>query len=134
LDLGRKISERGYQKGKPLYSKHLLTGILKCGKCGENIAIVSGGAFAKYGCSAHANKKACGNDLRISKEIIESAFMEQLSALLPENIFEDLRVSIFKNPVTGRQWLFDNVRHAVIIPGPGASWRIDIEAPSFLRE
>jgi DNA invertase Pin-like site-specific DNA recombinase len=69
-----------YTKGKQLYSKHLLTGILKCPSCGGNMAIVSGGKYAKYGCSANWNggESVCSNDNKIPKQNAESDYIASL--------------------------------------------------------
>lgn len=40
----------------------LLSGLLKCGKCGSNYVIISSD---RYGCAGHRNRGICGNELTI---------------------------------------------------------------------
>lgn len=69
-----------YIKGKILYSTNLLSGLLKCNKCGGNMVIVSGGKFARYGCSNNWNKgtSVCSCDLKINKKELEETVMQEL--------------------------------------------------------
>lgn len=69
-----------YTKGKSLYSGNLLTGILRCGECGGNMVIVSGGKYAKYGCSNHWNKgeSVCSNEIKIRKKDLEDRIISSL--------------------------------------------------------
>ncbi len=69
-----------YTKGKILYSSNLLSGLLKCNECGGNVVIVSGGKFAKYGCSNNWNKgtAVCSCDIKIKKSEFEDAVIQAL--------------------------------------------------------
>lgn len=69
-----------YTKGKILYSTNLLSGLLKCNECGGNMVIVSGGKFARYGCSNNWNKgtSVCSCDIKIKKKELEETVMQEL--------------------------------------------------------
>ncbi|MCS7214940.1 MAG: recombinase family protein [Thermodesulfovibrio sp.] len=70
-----------YVKAKKLYSKNLFTGLMACGLCKGNFVVVSGGRYAKYGCSNNWNKgdSVCVNDLKIEKNKLESAIFHALN-------------------------------------------------------
>lgn len=78
-EITKKTSSR-YTEGKQLYSKNLLTGIAKCGECGGNIVVVSGGKYAKYGCSNNWNKSdaVCTNNLKIDKFTLEELIVSEI--------------------------------------------------------
>jgi len=48
-------------------SGYLFSGLLKCGKCGGHLVIITGnkgpGQYRKYGCSQHFYRGACSNNL-----------------------------------------------------------------------
>ncbi len=69
-----------YMKAIPAYSTNLLTGLMTCSQCGANIVIVSGGKFAKYGCSSNSNNgpAVCSNDIKIKKPELERAVLDAL--------------------------------------------------------
>jgi DNA invertase Pin-like site-specific DNA recombinase len=69
-----------YTKGKILYSTNLLSGLLKCNECGGNMVIVSGGQFARYGCSNNWNKgsSVCSCDIKIKKKELEDTVIQEL--------------------------------------------------------
>jgi DNA invertase Pin-like site-specific DNA recombinase/uncharacterized protein (UPF0333 family) len=69
-----------YTKGKAVYSYNLFTGLISCNECGGKIVVVSGGKYGKYGCSNNWNKgsSVCGNDLKISKNILEEEILGRL--------------------------------------------------------
>jgi len=75
-----KITNSKYTHGKQLYSRNLLTGITKCGECGGNMVIVSGGKYAKYGCSNNWNKgdAVCTNNLKIDKFTLEERVISEV--------------------------------------------------------
>jgi len=58
---------------KKQYSQHLLTPLAKCGECQGTFSIVSGGKYAKYGCSNNWNKgsSCCKNSVKINKGLLE---------------------------------------------------------------
>ncbi|MBF0329922.1 MAG: recombinase family protein [Nitrospirae bacterium] len=76
-----------YNKSKHSYSVNLLTGLVKCGKCGGNIAIVSGGKWAKYGCSNNWNKGAavCDNNIKLNKKDFERSVISSLNLNFDKN-------------------------------------------------
>lgn len=80
------ISLSRYVRGRETYSRNLLTGILKCRACNGNIVVVSGGKYAKYGCSNHWNKgeAVCQNDSQVGKDNLEQFIVN----LLPSDLFD----------------------------------------------
>jgi len=76
----REVTAGRYTKGKQLYSKHLLTGILKCHKCGGNMVIVKSGKYPRYGCSVNWNGgiSACDNKTKVQKRVAELKYIETL--------------------------------------------------------
>jgi len=77
----KEIANGRYTRAKKIYSKNLFTGLMTCGLCKGNIVIVSGGKYAKYGCSNNWNKGAsvCCNTSKIDKTKIESAIFHSLN-------------------------------------------------------
>ena len=72
-------------------SPYLLTGFLKCGQCGANLAIVTGrgpGRKSKYGCPQNFYRGVCPNDLKEDRERIEERLLAELQnrVLTPEVI------------------------------------------------
>ncbi|MEJ5226818.1 recombinase family protein [Thermodesulfovibrio sp.] len=69
-----------YVQAKKVYSKNLFTGLISCGLCNGNIVVVSGGKYAKYGCSNNWNKgsSVCENIFKINKNTLESAIFDSL--------------------------------------------------------
>ena len=68
-------------------SPYVLTGFLKCGQCGANLAIVTGrgpGRKSKYGCPQNFYRGACPNDLKENQERIE----ERVLAELQDNVLK----------------------------------------------
>ena len=62
-------------------SPYLLTGFLKCGQCGANLAIVTGrgpGRKPKYGCPQNFYRGACPNDLKENQDRIEERLLAEL--------------------------------------------------------
>ncbi len=62
-------------------SRYLFSGILKCGKCGANLVIVTGhgpGRHPKYGCSQHHNRGACSNRLLERQDWLEKKLLSEL--------------------------------------------------------
>ena len=72
-------------------SKFLFSGLLKCGQCGGNLAIVAGGGkdqYRKYGCSQHWYRGACSNNLLERQVWLERRLLADLQSeiLKPEAI------------------------------------------------
>jgi site-specific DNA recombinase len=70
-------------------SKFLFSGLLKCGQCGGNLAIVAGGGkeqYRKYGCSQHWYRGACSNNLLERQIWLEKRLLADLQTeiLKPE--------------------------------------------------
>ncbi len=73
-------------------SSYLFSGLLKCGKCGGNLVIVTGnkgpGQYRKYGCSQHFYRGACSNNLLERQDWLEKRLLAELQGdvLKPEAI------------------------------------------------
>lgn len=54
--------------------KYLFSGLLQCGCCGGNMAMVNG---SKYGCSTHKERgpEACSNNALVRREVVESRLL-----------------------------------------------------------
>jgi site-specific DNA recombinase len=55
--------------------KHLLSGLVRCGSCGASMIVVRDD---RVGCSAHMNRKTCGNNRSIRLEEIERRILKVL--------------------------------------------------------
>ena len=73
-------------------SSYLFSGLLKCGRCGGNLVIVTGnkgpGQYRKYGCSQHFYRGACSNNLLERQDWLEKRLLAELQGevLRPEAI------------------------------------------------
>ena len=70
---------------------YLFSGILRCGFCGSNMVIVSGGGkrgYVKYGCHAHKHTGVCENDWTIRRERLEHQLLAEIErrVLTPDTI------------------------------------------------
>jgi len=76
----KKITNGKYTKAKKIYARNLFSGLMSCGICQGNIVIVSGGKYAKYGCSNYWNKgfSVCENTAKIDKNRIELEILQAL--------------------------------------------------------
>jgi site-specific DNA recombinase len=67
------------QFSMPIYSpsKYLLSGLMKCGKCGANFIMRDTRAYA---CSSNTNggRHLCDNEIRVNRGIAESAILENI--------------------------------------------------------
>ncbi len=71
--------------------KFLLSGLLRCGRCGGGFAIL---AQDRYGCAARRSKGTCDNNATISRQEIEARVLEGLKNRLmaPELVREFIQV------------------------------------------
>lgn len=72
-------------------SPYLFSGLLKCGECGANLVIATGGGthrHKKYACSRRFNGGGCENDLYIRRDDLEDLLLGKLQSeiLRPEVI------------------------------------------------
>ena len=84
----------GHQKGhglapRAMTSPYLFSGLLKCGECGANLIIATGGGthrHKKYACSRRFNRGGCQNDLYIRRDDLEDLLLGKLQSevLRPE--------------------------------------------------
>lgn len=84
----------GYPKSRGLVpramtSPYLFSGLLKCGECGANLIIATGGGthrHKKYACSRRFNRGGCENDLYIRRDHLEDLLLGKLQGeiLQPE--------------------------------------------------
>jgi DNA invertase Pin-like site-specific DNA recombinase len=98
---GRRCSE-GRRRGllsRSVTSPYLFSGLLKCGQCGANLIVGTGGgkrmrdgsripAHPKYVCANYFNRGTCGNDLYIRRDVLEERLLGRLQSelLQPEVI------------------------------------------------
>ena len=81
---------------RSLTSPYLFSGLLKCGVCGSNLIIASGGGKKpKYVCSGYCNRGTCSNKLYIRQDELEERLLSKLRAELsqPEEI--EFAIEIF---------------------------------------
>jgi len=84
---GRKPSE-GRRRGlfsRAVTSPYLFSGLLKCGECGTNLIIGTGGGshvHKKYVCANYFNRGTCENDLYVRRDVVE----ERLLGLLQHEL------------------------------------------------
>jgi site-specific DNA recombinase len=84
----------GYPKNRGLVprgmtSTYLFSGLLKCGECGANLIVATGGGthrHKKYACSRRFNRGGCENDLYIRRDELEELLLGKLQSeiLQPE--------------------------------------------------
>jgi hypothetical protein len=84
----------GYPKSRGLVpramtSPYLFSGLLKCGECGANLIIATGGGthrHKKYACSRRFNRGGCENSLYIRRDKLEDRLLGKLQSeiLQPE--------------------------------------------------
>ena len=70
---------------RSLTSPHLFSGLLKCGLCGANMVIGTGGGthiHPKYVCTNYINRGVCGNDLYVRRDKLEESLLAQLQSEL----------------------------------------------------
>jgi DNA invertase Pin-like site-specific DNA recombinase len=62
-------------------SRHLFSGLLICGNCGDSISIVKGRRSPKmyYGCTNHRNKGFCANERSIMSHVLEAQLVQAIS-------------------------------------------------------
>lgn len=77
----RYLNEANKGIYRPAYSTNLITGLAKCGQCDGNIVVVSGGKWAKYGCSNNWNKGSavCSNDVTLNRSVFEKTILRSLN-------------------------------------------------------
>ena len=66
-----------------LHSRHLFSGLLRCGICGGAVTIVTGGyGMPRYGCIRHAKngRLHCTNRLTIRANVADTALLTGLQA------------------------------------------------------
>lgn len=91
--VGRKASE-GRRCGllsRAMTSPYLFSGLLKCGECGGNLIIGTGGGthvHKKYVCRNYFNRGTCKNGLYIRRDVLEERLLARLQSelLRPEVI------------------------------------------------
>lgn len=73
-------------------SKHLFSGLLKCGECGSNYTLVG---KKYYGCARNKDRgrHACSNALTVKKDVVESVLLRGIKEelLSPDSMREFLR-------------------------------------------
>jgi len=79
-----KIKQKSYVHSNP---PHLLSGLMKCSRCGGAIVLVSGKGSGYYGCF-NAKRKTCNNTLLVPRKRIEETIISDLKTKIStvENI------------------------------------------------
>ena len=80
LEFARQAFARGGW-ARPYLRGYLLSGILKCGLCGSNLALLTNRSKAgvgKYGCSLHRYRGVCNNRLLVRRDEIETEVLTGL--------------------------------------------------------
>ncbi len=97
---GRKPSE-GRRRGlfsRALTSPYLFSGLLKCGECGANLVIGTGGGthvHKKYVCTNYFNRGTCQNNLYIRRDVLEERLLRRLQSELLQPEVIDYAMSEF---------------------------------------
>jgi site-specific DNA recombinase len=68
---------------RAMTSPYLFSGLLKCGECGANLIIATGGGthrHKKYACSRRFNRGGCRNDLYIRRDDLEDLLLGKLQS------------------------------------------------------
>ena len=91
----QKASHKAWPKGKrrgfsseqgsrtDLYPTHLFDGLLRCGKCGERVNLVSGKEDGYYGCSAR-RRHMCDNRVNVRRSVLERILLGGITGKLLE--------------------------------------------------
>jgi site-specific DNA recombinase len=95
LDFYGKGPSEGRRRGllsRAITSPYLFSGLLKCGFCGANLIIGTGGGthvHPKYVCSNYFNRSTCDNDLYIRRDALEERLLARLqNELLKSEVLE----------------------------------------------
>jgi site-specific DNA recombinase len=97
---GAKPSQ-GRRRGllaRSLTSPYLFSGLLKCGDCGANLIVATGGGthrHPKYVCRNYFNRGTCKNDLYIRRDALEERLLGRLQSQLLQPGVIDYAVSEF---------------------------------------
>lgn len=94
----------GYPKSRGLVprgmtSAYLFSGLLKCGECGANLIIATGGGthrHKKYACSGRFNRGTCDNDLYIRRDELEDLLLAKLQSEILQPEVVDYAVVAFQ--------------------------------------
>ncbi len=66
-----------------IFSPHLLSGAVVCGRCGSALGLVSGQGSGYYGC-LRAKRRACDNTVKVSRRLAEDVILGAVRDLLLE--------------------------------------------------
>lgn len=92
---------QGMRRGllaRSLTSPYLFSGLLKCGECGGNLIVATGGGthrHPKYVCRNYFNRGTCKNDLYIRRDALEQRLLSRLQSQLLRPEVIDYVVSEF---------------------------------------
>jgi site-specific DNA recombinase len=100
----RSASFGGEHKRRGLFprsqtSPYLFSGLLKCGECGGNLIIGTGGGshrHPKYVCSNYFNRGTCNNDLYIRRDELEERLLRKLQGELLRKEVVDYALDEFR--------------------------------------
>jgi site-specific DNA recombinase len=79
ISKARKGHDSGF-KAQHLYSKHPLSGLIKCGVCGKSFTLQGKGQYRTYGCSSYKERgeTECSNRAKVRKSEIERRVFEMV--------------------------------------------------------
>ena len=84
---------------RAMTSPYLFSGLLKCGECGANLIIATGGGthrHKKYACSRRFNRGGCENDLYIRRDDLEDLLLGKLQSQILRPEVVDYAVTEFQ--------------------------------------
>jgi site-specific DNA recombinase len=84
---------------RAMTSPYLFSGLLKCGECGANLIIATGGGthrHKKYACSRRFNRGGCENDLYIRRDDLEDLLLGKLQSQILRPEVVDYAVTVFQ--------------------------------------
>jgi site-specific DNA recombinase len=84
---------------RAMTSTYLFSGLLKCGECGANLIIATGGGthrHKKYACSRRFNRGGCENDLYIRRDDLEDLLLGKLQSQILRPEVVDYAVAEFQ--------------------------------------
>ena len=82
-----------------------ISGFLKCAQCGGNLTILAGygrGRKAYYGCTNHANRHSCPNDLRESEAALLDRLLSRLQAAVLTREMIEFAITEFEKQLKAR--------------------------------
>jgi hypothetical protein len=89
---------------RAMTSPYLFSGLLKCGECGANLIIATGGGthrHKKYACSRRFNRGGCANDLYIRRDELEERLLGKIQSRILQPEVVEYAVVEFRRQLEG---------------------------------